>query len=78
MARKLNTPTSPSATAMDRAIADDLAGRESHYPERVAFIDADEPHAGREITAALDDGYAIVLVSPDGRERILAEQAPAA
>lgn len=63
---------------MHCAIADDLAGRESHYPERVAFIDAEEPNAGRETTAALDDGYAVVLVSPDGRERILTEQVPAA
>lgn len=78
MARKLNTTRSPSATAMDRAIADDLAGADSRYPERVAFIDADEPRAGHEITAALDNGYAVVLVSPDGREHILTEQAPAA
>jgi hypothetical protein len=78
MARKLNTTRSPSATAMDRAIADDLAGGSARYPERTAFIDADEPHAGREITAALDRGYAVVLVSADGREHILTAQVPAA
>jgi hypothetical protein len=31
----------------------------------------DSPHAGREITTALDDGYAVVLVSADGRERLI-------
>lgn len=61
---------SPSARALDRAIADDLAGIDSGYPDRVAFIDTDEPRAGREIVAALDDGYAVVLVSDDGRKRI--------
>lgn len=62
---------SPSARALDRAIADDLADTNPRYPDRVAFIDADEPRAGREIVAALDDDYAVVLVSDDGRERIL-------
>lgn len=50
-------------TAMDRAITRDLAGDSSRYPNRTAFIDADEPHAGREITAALDRGYPVVLVT---------------
>jgi hypothetical protein len=59
---------------MGHAISDDLAGRASDYPDRVAFIDADEPHAGREIAAAVDDGYAVALTSFDGRERILTEQ----
>lgn len=59
---------------MEHPISDDLAGRESHCPDRVAFIDADEPHAGREVAAAVDHGYAVVLTSLDGRERILTEQ----
>lgn len=62
---------SPSARALARAIADDLAGTDSHHPDRVAFIDADEPRAGREIVAAFDDDYAVVLVYDDGRERVL-------
>jgi hypothetical protein len=61
---------------MDRAIADDLAGVASRYPERVAFVDADEPHAGREIIAALDKGYAVILVEPDGHEHLTAKHAP--
>jgi hypothetical protein len=56
---------------MDRAIANDLTGVASRYPERVAFVDADEHHAGREIIAALDKGYHVVLVVPDEREHIL-------
>lgn len=60
---------------MKYAISDDLAGRETHYPDRAAFIDADEPHAGREVAAAIDGGYAVVLTSLDGRRRILTEPA---
>ena len=55
---------------MDRAIDLAIEG-DSPYPEHAAFVDADSPHAGHEITRVLDEGYAVVLVSADGRERII-------
>ena len=70
MARNLSSAESPTAKAMDRAIDLAIEGS-SPYPERAAFVNADSPHAGHEITRALDDGYAVVLVSTDGRERII-------
>jgi hypothetical protein len=69
MARNVNTSRSPTAKAMDRAIDLALEGK-SPYPEHAAFIDAESPHAGHEITRALDEDYAVVLVSADGREHI--------
>lgn len=42
------------------------------------LVDADSPHAGHEITRAFDGGYAMVLVSADGRERIITAKMPAA
>jgi hypothetical protein len=70
MARDVNTPESPTAKAMDRAI--DLAiGGKSPYPEHAAFINAESARAGHEITRAFDEGYAVVLVSADGRERVI-------
>lgn len=70
MASNVNPAKSPTAKAMDRAI--DLAIKgSSPYPEHAAFVDADSPHAGHEITRALDEGYSVVLVSADGRERII-------
>jgi hypothetical protein len=70
MARNVNPAESPTAKAMDRAI--DLAiESNSPYPEHAAFVNADSPHAGREITRALDEGFAVVLVSADGRERVI-------
>jgi hypothetical protein len=36
------------------------------------------PKPGQEITRALDDGYAVVLVSADGRERIITAKTLAA
>lgn len=70
MAREVKPAQSPTAKAMDRAIEQAIEGS-SPYPERAAFVSAESPHAGREITHALDDGYAVVLVSSDGRERLI-------
>jgi hypothetical protein len=61
---------SPAARVMDEAI--ELAIEErSPYPEKSAFINADTPSLGADIERAIDDGYAVVLVSADGSTRIL-------
>ncbi len=77
MASNINPAESPTAKAMNRAIDLAIKGN-SPYPEHAAFVDADSPHAGHEITRALDDGYAVVLVSADGRERIVTARTLAA
>jgi hypothetical protein len=61
---------SPAARVMDEAI--ELAIEErSPYPEKAAFVDADEPHAGAELRRAADEGRAVVLVYADGDVRTL-------
>jgi hypothetical protein len=77
MAHNVNPTESPTAKAMDRAIDLAIEGN-SPYPEHAAFVDADSPHAGHEITRALDEGYAVVLVSADGRERVITAKTLAA
>lgn len=77
MAGNLNPSDSQTAKAMDRAIDLAIEG-DSPYPEHAAFVDADSPHAGHEIARALDEGYAVVLVSADGRERIITAKTLAA
>jgi hypothetical protein len=66
----------PAARVMDEAI--ELAIEErSPYPEKAAFIDADEPSVGAEIRRAADEGRAVVLVAADGSTRtLLPELAP--
>jgi hypothetical protein len=67
MAQAMSTPKdkSPAARVMGEAI--ELAIEEhSPYPEKAAFIDADEPSVGAEIRRAADEGRAIVLVAADG------------
>lgn len=77
MARNVNPSESPTAKAMDRAIDLAIEGK-SPYPGHAAFIDAESPHAGHEITRTFDEGYAVVLVSADGRERIITAKTLAA
>jgi hypothetical protein len=76
MARSTDIAATPTARAMDRAIDQAIEGSSSH-PERTAFVQADSPHAGREIVRALDDGYAVALVCADGDERIIVAKTPA-
>ena len=53
------------AARMDEAI--ELAIEErSPYPEKAAFVDADEPYVGAEISRAAEEGRAVVLVAADG------------
>jgi hypothetical protein len=61
---------SPAAKLMDEAIELALEGR-SPFLERAAFIDADTPSAGHDIGRAADEGLAVVLVSADGKSRVL-------
>lgn len=67
---------SPAAKVMDEAIELALEER-SPYPEKAAFIDADEPDACVEIRRAADEGRAVVLAYADGSVRtLLPELAP--
>lgn len=61
---------SPAAKAMDEAIDLAIEGH-SPYPERAAFVDADEATAGREIKRFADEGTPVVLVAADGSARVL-------
>ena len=77
MARHLKPSESPTAKAMDRAVDGVIEGS-SRDPERAAFVNADSPNAGREIEHAFDDGYEVVLVSSNGRERLITAKTLAA
>ena len=71
MARQVtNDSQSPAAKVMDEALDLAIEGR-LPYPEKAAFIDADEPGAGHAIERAADQGLSVVLVSADGSTHIL-------
>jgi predicted dehydrogenase len=75
MASNVDPVESPTAKAMDQAIDRAIEGASS-YPEHTAFVNADSPHAGHEITDALDAGYAVALISGDGHEQIIFGKTP--
>ena len=65
-----DTESSPAARVMKEAIELAIEGR-SPYPEKAAFLDAEEPSVGSEIRRAADEGRAVVLVAADGTTRTL-------
>ncbi len=70
-----NRTQSPAAKVMGEAI--ELAIEErSPYPEKAAFIEADEPYVGQEIRHATDEGRAVVLAYADGSTRTLLPERP--
>jgi hypothetical protein len=68
--KDLNKHESPAARVMNEAIELALEER-SPYPEKAAFVNADEPYVGAEIRRAADEGRAVVLVAADGSTRTL-------
>jgi hypothetical protein len=65
-----NDANSPAARAMSEAIELAIEGR-SPYPDDATFVDACGPRAGEEITKAVEEGRAVVLVSTDGAATVL-------
>lgn len=41
------------------------------YPKGAVFVDAEAPYAGSTVVRNMRDGQAVVLVYPDGLERIV-------
>jgi hypothetical protein len=69
---------SPASRLLDQAIELAIKGR-SPYPNRASFLNHDAPELGKAIAQAFEEGYAVVLVWPDGSSRVLrpGDQIPA-
>jgi hypothetical protein len=61
---------SPASKVMDEAIELAIKGR-SPYPRSASFVNHDSPCLAKAIARAFDEGYAVVLVWPDGSSRVL-------
>jgi hypothetical protein len=76
-----NTRTPGSILASERfdaAIEDGIAGRPARYPKGAAFVGADLPGLGDILARDAREERAVVLVYPDGEERIIEPHKPAA
>jgi hypothetical protein len=79
-----DTPTkdgnSPATEIIFDRVCALIEADEYDYPNDTLFVGADQPHAGKSILRALGEDRPIVVVFPDGRDRLIpapSEVAPA-
>ncbi len=76
--RKTRTPGSVLASQrFDAAIEDGIAERPARYPLGATFVGADLPGLGAILAKKAREGGAVVLVYPDGEERVIEPRRPA-
>jgi hypothetical protein len=74
---KKRTPGSELASKrFDAAIEDAIAERPERYPNGSVFVGADLPGLGRTLARNAREGRTVVLVYPDGAERIIESHEP--
>lgn len=68
----------PTTEGLDRIVErfQDLPARDWPYPDGAVFIAADLPNFGRVMSRALLEGDPIVVIYPDGRERLVRPRSP--
>jgi hypothetical protein len=72
VSNKKRTPGSEMASKrFDAAIDDAIEERPDRYPNRSAFVGADIPNLGQSLARYALEGRPVVLVYPDGAERII-------
>src|SRR4051812_15704717 len=67
----------PTARAMDRAVIAAMEGGPL-YPDGTEFVPADLPGLGRVLDRCARERIPVVLVYPDGHERLMAVLTPGA
>lgn len=71
------TPGSELASKrFDAAIDDAIEERPDRYPNGSAFVGADVPYLGQSLARYVREGRPVVLVYPDGAERIIEPREP--
>lgn len=77
VSKKKRTPGSVRASErFDAAIDDAIEERPDRYPNGAEFVGADLPGLGRVLAANAREGRSVVLVYPDGAERIIESHEP--
>ncbi|MBW8059752.1 MAG: hypothetical protein FVQ78_05340 [Solirubrobacterales bacterium] len=72
MATQLDsTPESEASGLAFERFRDALEGRASGYPRGAIFVPSDAPYTRKTLLRALREGQPVVLVFPDGQERIV-------
>lgn len=78
VSKNIRTPGSILASQrFDAAIEDGIAERPARYPNGASFVGADLPGLGEILARDALEERAVVLVYPDGEERIIEPHKPA-
>jgi hypothetical protein len=65
-----------ASARFDAAIDDAIEERPERYPNGSVFVGADLPGLGRALARDIREGRPVVLVYPDGMERIIEPREP--
>lgn len=77
MATRVETTTDSEASGLAfERFRDALEGRATGYPRGAIFVPSDAPYTRRALLRALREGQPVVLVFPDGQERIVQGESP--
>jgi len=71
-----STPGSEASGHAFKRFRDALEGRAQGYPRGAIFIPSDAPYTRKALLRALREGQSVVLVFPDGEERIVHGESP--
>lgn len=77
MATRVETTTESEASGLAfERFRDALEGRATGYPRGAIFVPSDAPYTRKTLLRALREGQPVVLVFPDGQERIVQGESP--
>jgi len=68
---EVSNGNSPATEVIFDRVCALIEADEYDYPYDTLFVGADQPHAGKSILRALGEDRPIVVVFPDGRERLI-------
>lgn len=71
-----DTGGSGAATLAVERFRDAMEGRSTGYPQGAIFVASDAPYTRKTLIRAMREGQAVVLVFPDGQERIVRGEIP--
>lgn len=71
-----DTKGGETSSLVAQRFRDAMAGRATGYPQGAIFVASDAPYARKTLVRAMREGQAVVLVFPDGQERVVRGEIP--
>jgi hypothetical protein len=71
-----DTQGGEASTIAVQRFRDAMEGRATGYPQGAIFVASDAPYARKTLVRAMREGQAVVLIFPDGQERVVRGEIP--